>query len=158
MHVDASAALGIAQREGLGKLRHLQTNVLWLQSQAVKRALQMRKVDGSRNAADVQTKHVPREVAGKHMVSISCEFREGRSAAAANLHSIRMQIRQLRHELVKLEQKRAITRSLRSSLQRGEQDVDLLIRENQARSRAFLTSKMQARESRLALDISLLST
>ena len=49
MHVDASAALGIAQREGLGKLKHVQTHDLWLQSQAVKRALRMSKVDGTKS-------------------------------------------------------------------------------------------------------------
>ena len=41
--VDASAALGIAQREGLGKLRHLQTDVIWLQSRAGKKALEIEK-------------------------------------------------------------------------------------------------------------------
>ena len=31
MHMDASAALGIAQRRGVGKVRHLSTGTLWLQ-------------------------------------------------------------------------------------------------------------------------------
>ena len=31
LHVDASAALGVAQRTGLGKIRHLDTRVLWIQ-------------------------------------------------------------------------------------------------------------------------------
>ena len=34
--VDASAALGVAQRQGLGKLRHLQTGALWIQETAEK--------------------------------------------------------------------------------------------------------------------------
>ena len=33
VNVDASAALGVAQRQGLGKLRHLQTGSLWIQEQ-----------------------------------------------------------------------------------------------------------------------------
>ena len=31
MYVDAAAAIGVAQRVGLGKLRHLETQSLWLQ-------------------------------------------------------------------------------------------------------------------------------
>ena len=31
LHVDASAAIGIAQRKGLGKVRHLDTRLLWIQ-------------------------------------------------------------------------------------------------------------------------------
>ena len=31
MYVDASAAMGIAQRKGLGKIRHLHTQSLWMQ-------------------------------------------------------------------------------------------------------------------------------
>ena len=59
----------------------------------------MAKVDGSRNPADVQTKHVSRELAEKHMRAISCEYREGRAVAAAQLHSLRRQRRQVRHLL-----------------------------------------------------------
>ena len=103
MHVDASAALGIAQREGLGKLRHLQTNVLWLQSQSVKRALKMSKVDGTKNPSDVQTKHVSRESIEKRMSAISCEFRDGRASSAAQLHSLRRTLRQLRHRFKSTE-------------------------------------------------------
>ena len=31
MYTDASAALGIAQRRGLGRVRHVQTQALWVQ-------------------------------------------------------------------------------------------------------------------------------
>ena len=37
LHVDASAALGVIQRKGIGKIRHLATSALWLQSQQLKR-------------------------------------------------------------------------------------------------------------------------
>ena len=32
---DASAAIGIAQRRGMGKVRHIETNQLWLHARAV---------------------------------------------------------------------------------------------------------------------------
>lgn len=44
--VDASAALGVAQRMGVGKIRHLQTGALWLQEQELRKVLRLAKVPG----------------------------------------------------------------------------------------------------------------
>ena len=33
LHIDASAAIGIAMRRGMGKVRHIELNQLWLQDQ-----------------------------------------------------------------------------------------------------------------------------
>ena len=43
---DASAALGIIGRTGLGKLRHIDTSYLWLQQESIKRKLKLNKVKG----------------------------------------------------------------------------------------------------------------
>ena len=56
MHVDASAALGVAQRTGLGKLRHLQTGALWLQEQELKKVVRLGKINGADNMSDIGTK------------------------------------------------------------------------------------------------------
>ena len=37
VHMDASAAIGIIQRRGFGKLRHIELDVLWLQEQQARR-------------------------------------------------------------------------------------------------------------------------
>ena len=60
LNVDASAALGVAQRSGLGKLRHLQTGALWLQDQQLKKVVVLGKINGSDNASDLMTKNVSR--------------------------------------------------------------------------------------------------
>ena len=60
--VDASAALGVAQRQGLGKLRHLQTGALWIQEQEIKRRMKLSKVAGSLNTSDILTKNIQREL------------------------------------------------------------------------------------------------
>ena len=39
IHVDASAALGILERRGVGRVRHLDVGALWLQEQALRRAV-----------------------------------------------------------------------------------------------------------------------
>ena len=46
---DSSAALGICQRQGLGKFRHLQTIFLWVQEQDIKKSIQFQKVHGTMN-------------------------------------------------------------------------------------------------------------
>ena len=53
---DASAALGIIGRTGLGKLRHIDTSYLWLQQDSIKRKLRLNKVKGTENPADMNTK------------------------------------------------------------------------------------------------------
>ena len=54
---DFSAAIGIAGRQGLGKLRHLDTHTLWLQQAVRSKRLELKKVLGTANPADVLTKH-----------------------------------------------------------------------------------------------------
>ena len=56
LHVDASAAIGIAHRKGLGKVRHLDTQSLWIQDALLERRLQLHKVLGTSNPADMMTK------------------------------------------------------------------------------------------------------
>ena len=54
--VDASAAVGIASRRGLGKQRHIELNELWLQDQIARGRISIRKVDGRANFSDSLTK------------------------------------------------------------------------------------------------------
>ena len=54
--VDASAAVGIASRRGLGKQRHIELNELWLQDQVARGRIAIRKVDGRVNYSDSLTK------------------------------------------------------------------------------------------------------
>ena len=53
---DASAALGIVQRCGLGKLRHIHTNWLWVQDKARDKSVEYDKVVGTENPPDALTK------------------------------------------------------------------------------------------------------
>ena len=57
LKVDASAAMGIAMRRGLGKVRHIELNQLWLQDQVARGKIAIDKVDGKVNFADSLTKH-----------------------------------------------------------------------------------------------------
>ena len=78
VNTDSSAAKSIASRRGCGKVRHLEVRELWLQDRVAKGELQVKKVRGEDNLADILTKHVGRETLDKHMTSAGYERRTGR--------------------------------------------------------------------------------
>ena len=98
---DSSAALGIASRSGLGKLRHLETHTLWLQEKVRTKAITVKKVRGEVNPADLFTKHLPsREKVHQLMGLFGCEYREGRAAAAPLLRPLEDDSRKGGHSTV----------------------------------------------------------
>ena len=81
---DSSCAVGICTRQGLGKVRHLDTHTLWIQQAVRSKNVELKKVDGSVNPADVFTKHsLTRERLMKLVRLFDVEFRGGRAASAA---------------------------------------------------------------------------
>jgi len=52
---DSSAAIGICSRQGLGKLRHLDTHTLWIQQAVRSGKIDLRKIKGEANPADLST-------------------------------------------------------------------------------------------------------
>ena len=80
---DSSAAIGIASRSGLGKLRHLETHTLWVQEKVRVGAIKVKKVRGEVNPADLFTKHLPsREKVHQLLGLFGCEYRAGRAESA----------------------------------------------------------------------------
>ena len=49
IHVDASAALGIFERRGIGRVHHLDVGTFWIQEQAPRRAVEFAKAQGTSN-------------------------------------------------------------------------------------------------------------
>ena len=82
LYADASAAIGVAGREGLGRIRHLDTQSLWLQQALRQRRLGLSKVLGTENPSDLMTKHVDAKLLGEHVRSMGCEFEDGRAELA----------------------------------------------------------------------------
>ena len=79
LYSDSTAAGGMMHRAGLGKLRHLETGYLWLQSAVAKKRLQVRKIDGAENPADLFTKYLSSADMWKHMEFLQMSSEEGRS-------------------------------------------------------------------------------
>ena len=88
LHMDATAAQGIVDRQGLSKVRHLDVNLLWLQEQLARDKVPLIKVPGPENNADLMTKHLMAEMIRRHTTRMSLEFRDGRSQKAANHQSV----------------------------------------------------------------------
>ena len=64
---DSTAASGIADRRGLGTVRHIEVNQLWLQDKVNSKGLEIRNVKCEDNLADALTKHVEQTNTGQHM-------------------------------------------------------------------------------------------
>jgi len=56
---DSTATMGICGRRGLGKLRHIDTQCLWIQQKVRRKDIELRKIRGEMNPADLFTKHLP---------------------------------------------------------------------------------------------------
>ncbi len=85
---DSSAAIGISTRQGLGKLRHLDTQALWIQQAVRTGRVDLRKVHGLVNPADLFTKHsLTRERLMDLTKLFDCNFTDGRAATAPRLRT-----------------------------------------------------------------------
>ena len=80
---DSSAAIGICSRQGLGKLRHLDTHTLWVQQAVRTGRVDLRKVPGEENPADLFTKHSLSSARMAALVELhGCRYMEGRAESA----------------------------------------------------------------------------
>ena len=68
-------------------MRHLDVGALWLHEQALRRAVELMKVKGTSNAADLMTKHLAREQVQQFVEALNLDCRDGHSATAIRLHS-----------------------------------------------------------------------
>ena len=80
---DSSASIGICTRQGLGKLRHLDTHTLWVQQAVRAGRIDLRKIAGEASPADLFTKHsISRERLVRLTGLFDCHCRSGRAESA----------------------------------------------------------------------------
>ena len=83
---DSTATMGICGRSGLGKLRHVDTRSLWVQQRVRDKTLEIRKVHGEVNPADLFTKHLSSEDRVKDLLGLfGCRYSSGRAESAPTL-------------------------------------------------------------------------
>ena len=67
---DASAGIGIASKQGCGRLKHLEVKCFWVQEKVSEKALCLKKHPSETNIADLATKYLP---AAGNLVLVSGE-------------------------------------------------------------------------------------
>ena len=94
LQTDATAAVGICRRKGLGKIRHLATADLWVQDKLKSGAFTLQKIPGTENPADILTKSIDRPVLVRHLETLGLRREAGRAESAPEIDhaSIPMQM------------------------------------------------------------------
>ena len=84
-HSDATAAIGIARRRGMGKIRHLDCADLWVQEKVRTGAVELLKVAGIDNPADAFTKYANKAILDKTLNNINVVKMSGRAKCAPDI-------------------------------------------------------------------------
>ncbi len=79
VYVDSSAAIGVAHRRGNGKMRHVRVGTLWIQEKVESREIEVRKIKGEQNPADVLTKNVNKEKVERFTKAVNQEWKKGKA-------------------------------------------------------------------------------
>ena len=85
---DASAAIGMAHRQGLGKTRHVDVQYLWIQAEVAEGRLAVKKVGTKDNLADIFTKALSRDVLEYHLHGLGFKVDASRAMKAPKLHGL----------------------------------------------------------------------
>ena len=83
---DASAAIKIIRRMGLGKVTHRKNELVAVQEKEASRELQYHKVKRSDNRADLFTKALDHDSTVRDTEAMGCEFVFGRDPIAPHRH------------------------------------------------------------------------
>ena len=118
MHTDASAVLGIAERRGVGKVRHLRAGTLWLQVKQSKNMMEILTAPGSENVADIFTKNLGQWFTEQHLAAMNREYSSGKAETAAQFHSLR----KAQAELTKAENEINAIKSGKAAIPASRQD------------------------------------
>ncbi|CAK0790038.1 unnamed protein product [Prorocentrum cordatum] len=68
---DSAAARGMAQRRGVGKVRHLELRYLWMQERIRLQMFELVKEDARKMVADILTKYVDKDSTATHLHELS---------------------------------------------------------------------------------------
>ena len=79
---DSSAARGILARRGTGRIRHLETQTLWVQKAVQDGRFSVGSVPGKTNPADLGTKFLDVSSTARHLKFLGLGFARGRDSEA----------------------------------------------------------------------------
>ena len=94
IYSDATAAIGIAYRSGLGgKTRRFRVQYLWIHGAVQRKDLCLTKVASAENPADVLTKFVASELLAKHLRWLGYDFPDQEEGSDENPESLKHRLR-----------------------------------------------------------------
>ena len=76
---DSTTALAVVNRRGNGKMRHVKIGNLWIQQKREDGELKYEKVLGTKNPADMMTKHIKAVEINQHLEKMSMKVMAGRA-------------------------------------------------------------------------------
>ena len=91
MRSDATAAIGIVSRLGLGRVRHLAVSDLWVQEKARSGVIRFSKVEGKKNPADAFTKAMDSVTMERHLHEMGTIRLPGRPAIAPKAKAVEVE-------------------------------------------------------------------
>ena len=80
LHIDAAAALGILERQGVGRVGHLDKGVLWFQEHQLRRVVELTKVPGTEYPDALMTKHLDQKLVSLYTAVLNYDFKQGGSS------------------------------------------------------------------------------
>ena len=85
---DATAAMKMCHRLEIGKIRHLDASLLWLQHKCRAGDVPISTAAGADNCADALTKHLNAPVLRSHLKRMALDFETGRAESAPQLQTV----------------------------------------------------------------------
>ena len=85
VYTDATTGKSMASRRGLGKVRHISVNELWIQEHVRNKTITMVKIKNKFNPSDILTKYLTKAEVEMIMEHLQNFFEKGRPSAAPNL-------------------------------------------------------------------------
>ena len=74
INMDASVAIALASREGLGRAKHIDIQELWIQDAVRSKKMMLTKVRSKYNVGDIFTKGLTREKIDLYMSEMGYEY------------------------------------------------------------------------------------
>ena len=89
IRTDASAAMGMVHRQGLGRTRHIDVQYLWIQGEVMEEKLSVKKVRTEENPADVLTKSLKPDIMRRHTEGMGFRHESTRASGALKVNEVR---------------------------------------------------------------------
>ena len=88
VHTDATTGRAIVTRRGLGKVRHIAVNELWMQEKVAQNQVSIHKIKNKFNLADLMTKYLSKDEIEHIMDFMQHMFMDGRHKDAPELSMV----------------------------------------------------------------------